>query len=154
MVHGRSGKMANAEYDTTYWPLAVLVLPQDVTTLEIEPLDRSLQAIFARKQRFLSLTDASAVASLPDAKGRNAIAAWTKSIEAQTQQLVVANSLVIKSPIARGVLTAIQWVAPPVVPTIAASTAEEACAFLRDIASRSALDLTALDRYLAARRRR
>lgn len=146
--------MATAEYDTTYWPLAVLVLPADVTTLEIEPLDRSLQAIFARKQKFLSLTDASAVANLPDAKGRNAIATWTKSIESMTQKHVVANALVIKSPIARGVLTAIQWVAPPVVPTIAASSAEEACRFLGDIASGSGLDLTALDRYLATKRRR
>ncbi len=154
MVHGTPGTMATAEYDTTYWPLAVLVLPADVTSLDIEPLARSLTACFAKNQRFLSLTDASLVANLPDAKGRNAIAAFTKSIEAMTQKHVVANALVIKSPIARGVLTAIQWVAPPVVPTIAASSSEEACRFLGDIASTSGLDLTALDRYLASKRKR
>lgn len=142
------------EYDTSFWPLAVLVLPPDVTDMDLAPLDRSLQAIFARKEKFLSLTDASAVANLPAAKGRTALTDWTKSVEEKTKRLVVANALVIKSPIARGVLTAIQWVAPPVVPTIAAPTHEEACNFLRDIGAGGGLDVKALDRYLASRRKR
>jgi len=146
--------MANTEYDTTYWPLAVVVLPADMSSLDIEPLDRSLQAIFARKQRFISLTDGAAVANLPDAKARNALAKWSKSAEAMTQKYVVATACVIESPLARGVLTAIQWIAPPVVPTLAASSDEEACRFLGEQASTSGLDLTALDRYLASKRRR
>lgn len=141
------------EYDTTHWPLALLVLPANMKELDLEPLARSLERLFARRERFVSLTDASVVASLPDAKGRSALGAWTKSIEPLSKRWLVANALVVPSPIARGVLTAIQWIAPPVVPTAACASAEDACRHLAEHARREGLDAGALDRYLRARRR-
>lgn len=142
------------EYDVTHWPLAVLVLPADVNTLDIGRVDRSLAALFARKQRFYTLTDASRVTGLPNAKGRGELAAWTKAVEAQTRRHVVATSIVISNPLARGMLTAIHWVAPAVVPSFAAATHEEACRFLGEHGVREGLETDAIDRYLATRSRR
>jgi hypothetical protein len=144
----------HVEYDTTHWPLAVLVLPADVSAIDLTRLARSLEAIYARRARFVSITDATAVSKLPDAKARSEIGAWTKSIEAQSKRYLVANALVVPSAVARGVLTAIQWIAPPVVPTTVCATVREGATYVIEHARTSAIEVGGVERFLASHRPR
>ncbi len=144
----------HVEYDTTHWPLAVLVLPEDVSEIDIPRLARSLDAIFARGQRFVSITDATAVAKLPGAKARGDLGGWTKTIEPLSKRYLAANALVVPNAVARGVLTAIQWIAPPVVPTIVCATLAEGGAFVIGHARRADVDTSGVDRFLESQRAR
>lgn len=144
----------HVEYDTTHWPLAVLVLPSDVSDIDVPRLARSLEVIFARKERFVSIADATAVARLPGAKSRGEIGTWTKSIEAESRRYLIANAIVVPNALARGVLTAIQWIAPPVVPTSVCATLSEGGAFVVEHARRGGLDTTSVARFLDRATRR
>jgi len=138
--------------ETSYWPLVSLVLPKDMTQLDLGPLTRSQDAVFARREKYVSLTDASAVAHLPNAKARGAIAEWAKSIEPLAKRYQVANALVVPSPLARGVLTAIHWLAPPIAPTLVCATVSEGIAFLLDHARRAGLDTAPISRFASLER--
>lgn len=137
---------------TEHWPLVTLELPPDMSVLDLAPLTRSRQEVFARRERYVSITDASAVASLPGAKVRSAIADWAKSIEPMAKRFQVANALVVPNPLARGVLTAVHWLAPPIVPTLVCATMGEGLAFLVEHAARAGLDTAPLTRFAATTR--
>ncbi len=143
--------MTALAYDTSCWPLIALALPADATQLDVAGLKRSLDAVFSRRAKFVSITDASAVARLPGAKARAALGEWTKSIEPMSRRYQVANALVVPGGLARGVLTAVQWMAPPVAPTTVCATVAEGVAFLREHALRQDVDVAPLDRFLAGR---
>jgi len=141
------------EYDRTHWPLVVLELPADVSDLDVGGLARSLDVSFARERKFVSMMDASAVTHLPQARTRAALSAWAKRVEPLSERFVVANALVVPNGLARGVLTAIHWVAPPVTPTLVCSTVDEGLVFLREHARKAELDDAPIARFAASRRR-
>jgi hypothetical protein len=132
---------------TDHWPLVTLELPPDMADLDLGTLSRSQDDVFARRQKYVSITDASAVASLPGAKVRGAIADWAKGIEPMAKRYQVANALVVPNPLARGVLTAVHWLAPPIVPTLVCATMGEGLAFLVEHAARAGLDTEPITRF-------
>jgi hypothetical protein len=135
--------------DTRHWPLVTLTLPSDMADLDLEGLGRSQDAVFARREKYVSLTDTSSVASVPNAKVRSRIAEWTKSIEPLSKRYQVANALVVPNPLVRGVLTAVHWLAPPVVPTLVCATVGEGLAFLVEHAKTAGLAIEPITRFAA-----
>lgn len=108
---------------------------------------RAQEEIFQRRERYVSLTDTTAVDGLPDARVRASIGQWLKTIEERAKRYQVANALVIASPLTRGALTAVHWLAPPPVPTTVCATLMEGARYLEEHARQARLDVTPFARF-------
>lgn len=124
-----------------HWPLVTLALPADLRRLDLTPLRESQQEVFDRRERYVSMTDATEVAHLPDAHSRREIGAFLNAVEEGTSRWQVANALILSSDVARRVLTAVHWLAPPKIPTGVFSTRAEAKAFLLEHAEAAGLSV-------------
>jgi hypothetical protein len=81
--------------------------------LDDSMLDRFFQtyeAVMARGQRFVTVTDATAVASRPTPVVRRRLAEWTSKVEKDLIVLSVGDARVVESALIRGAMTAIGWV--------------------------------------------
>ena len=135
-------------FDLQHWPLVVLRLPPRFSEAEVASLARAQEEIFQRRERYVSLTDTSVVEGLPDARVRAAIGECLKSSGSRAKRYQVANALVIASPLSRGALTAVHWLAPPPVPTLVCGTMAEGARYLEQHAQRAGLDAAPLGRLL------
>ncbi len=134
-------------FDLAHWPLVVLRLPPRIGEAEVASLARAQEEIFQRRERYVSLTDTTAVVGLPDARVRSAIGQWLQTIEERAKRYQVANALVIASPLTRGALTAVHWLAPPPVPTTVCATVREGARYLEEHARRARLEVAPFARF-------
>lgn len=133
--------------DLKYFPLVVLVLPPQLDMSYADLLEHDTRAIFTLRSRYVSITDSSAVAGMPDAKTRTRMGDWAKSHEDEFRRWQVANALMVSSAIVRAGISAIHWLAPPPVPTVVETDWAVALAFLRKHAEQDALDTTGLTAF-------
>jgi hypothetical protein len=130
-----------------HWPLVVLRLPAHIGEAEVSALAQAQEEIFQRRERYVSLTDTTSVVGLPDARVRSAIGEWLHAIEERAKRYHVANAVVIASPVTRGVLTAVHWLAPPSLPTTVCAKLMEGSRYLEEHARRAGLDVTPFARF-------
>jgi hypothetical protein len=106
---------------------------------------------YARGERFCSVVDTSTITTMPDASSRNTIARLAKEHESQSRRWVIESNVVVNSALARGVLTAIHWVAPPVYPISYVATCREATTRAFDALARENRPVPEAARAFAAR---
>jgi hypothetical protein len=75
-------------------------------------LDQIVRRVFSRNQRFVVILDATQLATIPSARHRQLIADWTTKNVSVIERLVGGAVMVTESPLMRGIITAIQWLAP------------------------------------------
>ncbi len=116
------------------YSLSLELMPLVVTTVfegygpdDLERMFDDWREVFARKERFVALCDLGRVRAMPDAKQRARTAALTKSIEADSMRYSLGTAMVVSNPIARGAMTAIDWINPPKIPQKYAGTLGEGC---------------------------
>ena len=117
--------------DDSQFPLVVTVWPEgDVTDAELEAWiaaskalwDRGPQAALHVGMRATGLTSVQ----------RKRMAELSKQNERRLRDVVVATAIVADSPLVRGIVTAIHWVAPPPLPQRVFARRSEAEAWLRE----------------------
>jgi hypothetical protein len=109
------------------WPLLVLIADDDPTDEDIDGMFRQYEAVFARKERFAALTDARRVRKIPNAIMRAKIGAWVQNKAPLVLEFSVGHATVITNPIARGGMTAINWLHKATVPQAYFGTMLGAC---------------------------
>lgn len=57
-----------------HWPLVVLVAERSLERDALHELEREVNALYARKERFATLVETSAVRAMPDAATRKRLA--------------------------------------------------------------------------------
>lgn len=126
------------EVDSTSWPV-VLVRPRgELTEAHYREMFRAIEALWARKEKFLTITDTrrSAVGS---ARERQLIGDWMKAREELTNSYSLGSIIIVSSSIVRGAMTAINWIAQPKIPSHYVSTPREAAEHARKLLLSSGL---------------
>jgi hypothetical protein len=114
------------DVDTTAWPLVVFRFPR---RLHIEAVDDFLagaDAVLERRERFATLIDTTALEQFPTATERHHLVSQMNLRTFAERTLNLGNGVVIVSAPARAVLTAINWIRPPVTPQLIAGSYREA----------------------------
>jgi hypothetical protein len=96
------------------WPLIIVRIPAVLDGPAIQSMFRGMERVVARKSRFATLVDTRALTQYPNALERKVLAQWMTAHTAAEALYNVGNAIVIASPAARAVLTAIHWLRRPV----------------------------------------
>lgn len=95
------------------WPLVVIVVGEELSRRELPELEREIDAVYLRNERFATLVDCSAVRSMPDASTRKRLAEWQNETRGKIARLNVLSATVIDSAVVRGAMTAMNWIFQP-----------------------------------------
>jgi hypothetical protein len=88
----------------------------------LSQLFEGFEVQFARKQQYAVIIDASRITQAPDAAWRRELNDWQSAHAAETRRCNVGAALLITSPMVRGVMTAIEWLYPPITPRTYSAT--------------------------------
>jgi hypothetical protein len=108
-------------------PLVVFTIHGDMSLDDIDAMFESWRTVFARKERFVSLSDARGAKSMPSAKERARVAEGIRSIESLSVRYSLGNATIVSSPLIRGALTAIEWIQKPKVASAYFGSMIEGC---------------------------
>ena len=95
------------------WPLVVIIVGESLLRSELPELERQIDSVYLRNERFATLVDCSAVKTMPDASTRKRLAEWQNETRAKIARLNVVSATVIDSAVVRGAMTAMNWIFQP-----------------------------------------
>jgi hypothetical protein len=133
--------------DDRYFPLVVVTFPEHPDMAFAEAFIREADGPIMRREHKVTLIDASRTRSLGSAVVRNRIGTWSIGHEKVVREFSLATAFVIVSPLARGALTAILWIAPAACPMEVTATSVDAFVYLRRQYEQRFGPSAALDRY-------
>lgn len=140
--------------DLTHFPLVVLILPPTMDASYADILEDDTKTVLSLRTKYVSVSDATSVAGMSDAKTRKRMGEWAKSREDDFKRWQVANALYVGSSIVRAGISAVHWFAPPVVPTVVETDLGVALDFLRGHAARAGLATDGIDAFARHRQAR
>lgn len=127
---------------TEHWPFVMSELPSRLDEAGLERFMAIHDGLLARQQPYVTLTDCTAIAEIPNAAVRRRIGEWNKKIEADIRRYNIATAIVISNGLVRGALTALQWLAPPPQPTEVVARPYEGARFLLQQMQRHGMAVT------------
>jgi hypothetical protein len=95
------------------WPLFITIAPPTVELADVEAYILEVEAVYKRRERFATLFDSSPILGLPGAHVRRRLAEWQNDTIDAIKRYNVFTATVIKSPVVRGAMTAMNWVFRP-----------------------------------------
>ena len=123
--------MQEPQIDDRYFPLVVNIIPERIHAEHLPAFFAKSQAVLLRRQPYVTITDTSACREMPNATVRKELADWSKKFDALMKRYTVGSAIVITSPLVRGGLTALFWLAPPPYPQQVVATLAEAVDVVR-----------------------
>ena len=112
----------SATLDDGRWPRVYVTWPAEpMADEQFESIVLAISALLERGQRYVLIHDARR-AVRPTPKQRAFAAAQQKKDAERTRRLVAGVALAVSSPLTAGVVTAINWIAPPPYPLKTFST--------------------------------
>jgi len=114
------------EVDSSAWPLVVIRIGEALDLPAIDSFMQGIDQVLARKIRFITIVDTSALTKVPNAIERRTLIEAMNKRTFSEKAYNLANAVVLVSAPARAVLTAINWIRPPVRPQHFVSNFEEA----------------------------
>lgn len=104
------------EVDVAAWPLVVARIPERFDVPAIDSFFRGFDAVLARKAKFVTIIDTSAIAKFPDPLARKHLGECMRVRTFAEVAYDLGNAVIILSAPARTVLTAVNWIRRPVSP--------------------------------------
>src|SRR6185437_10690996 len=95
------------------WPLFITVVPATFDAGDVEAYIVEVETLYRRGERFASLVDTSALSSLPGAAERRRLADWQNLTKDAIKRYNVFTAIVVRSPVMRSAMTAMNWVFRP-----------------------------------------
>jgi hypothetical protein len=116
--------------DTRRWPLVILEMPagqvpDDSVHQALWYLERLMKRM-SPGERFFQITDLSAMREVAPASQRKYSAEWSKRTAPFARHCRIGGAIIAKSPLIRGMLTAVFWLAKPEGPPNVVSSRNEA----------------------------
>jgi hypothetical protein len=108
--------MQQPDVDDRFFPLVVNTLPERIRPEDLPQFFAKSERVLQRREPYVTISDVRATKEIPNATVRKALADWSKQIEPLMKQYTVGSAIVITSPLVRGGLTALFWLAPPPYP--------------------------------------
>jgi hypothetical protein len=131
---------------TDYEPVILIELSGTLSDAELAAMSTEVtellklqQATRVRAAVVLDFSTASAIAP----HQRKAIGEWRRDVRELMSQVCVGMAMVVKTPLIRGVLTAIGWFSPEPVPVVYMSSLEDAINWSIDACEKSGLSVPA-----------
>jgi hypothetical protein len=94
---------------TEHFPVVVITLGEEVVASDLTIMSAAFRDIFARRKKYVCITDVRGIAKLPDAKTRQAVADWWKTLAADQRIWNLGSANIVSSAPVRGALTALSW---------------------------------------------
>jgi hypothetical protein len=114
-------KEGNFGVDSEAWPLVVMRIPPRFDLLAIERFTRQYDEVLARKTKFVLLADTTALTGFPNAVERRHLGQLMNARNFAEGAYALGYAVVMASPTARTVYTAILWLRPAPVPQVIVS---------------------------------
>jgi hypothetical protein len=95
------------------FPLVVIDMPAHFALDDLASFTQTIEALYARKERFATLVDSRLVKGMPDAAVRKRLGDWQNETKHLIAKHNVFTATVIESAVVRGAMTAIHWVFRP-----------------------------------------
>lgn len=108
--------------------------------------------VYARDARFINIADLSQI-SVADPTVRQEGAAMAERVSMWTQKYCVASIVVIRSPLVRGIMTAVRWISAPASPEYTAPSMSKAAEIAERCFRDEGLELSEETRMALARLR-
>jgi hypothetical protein len=108
--------MQEPKVDDRHFPLVVNIIPERIHAEHLPAFFARSEAVLRLGRPYVTITDTTACQELPNAVVRKALADWSKQFEPLMKRYTVGSAIVITSPLIRGGLTALFWLAPPPYP--------------------------------------
>jgi len=102
------------EVSDAAFPIVVMRVPVALDGPAIRSMFDGMDRVLHREARFALIVDTRALKRFPTAVERSSIAEWMKARSFAEARYNLGNAVVLSSPTARAVLTAIQWVRRPI----------------------------------------
>jgi len=120
-----------ARFDTTRFPLVVLVIGAEIGPRTIAEIEHGYAELFARGERFAVIVDARAVRSLPTNEVRRLATRMVKDPNFHTKQAryQISAAHVFESHLVRVAARVVSWARVPEWPRVTPDTFEEAIAW-------------------------
>ena len=118
--------MQEPEVDDRFFPLVVNIIPERLQAEHLPRFFAKSEQVLHRRESYVTITDISATREIPNASVRRQIAEWSKKVEPLVKQYTLGSAIVITSPLVRGGLTALFWLAPPLYPQQVVATLDDA----------------------------
>jgi hypothetical protein len=134
--------VATIVLDTRLFPLVISRFPGSWNEAELDAYLAGFVAIHARGERFVHVSDITGTTAIPNPQLRKKAAEFIATEHDRSRRLCMGTAQVAHA-LARGALTAIQWITPPPYPHIVVSGWPEALAWVRARAADSGLVLPA-----------
>lgn len=120
------GRIDHPWVDATEWPLLTVTYPPSFSAANVATLFRAVEAFYdANDAPFAWVVDVGNV-GLADAKVRQVTAEHEEKTKDHKARFSRGTAFVIRSPLVRGIITAVFWIAPPSYPYEVFSTVERA----------------------------
>ena len=104
--------MEELNVEDARWPFVIVRATITPTLERAAALHETLGGLFARRDKFGFVFDTRG-SGVPDAKVRKALAESRRAHHDNFKRYVTAGATVVDSAVMKGVLTAIEWIAPP-----------------------------------------
>jgi hypothetical protein len=103
-------------FEDASFPLVEVCFRDGHTNADWAWMLQQFEELFAGQRRYTLLLDSSRLSHAPSAQARRDIADWQNAHAANTARWCLGASIYISSSMIRGALTAMNWLAPQVVP--------------------------------------
>ena len=100
--------------DESMWPIALFTMGREASDEDWRRMFTAYDGFYARKQLFCTITDGTGMQQFPSAGQRKLIAELSREREPQARRWCVNGAVVLPNAVARGVMMALSWLAPPV----------------------------------------
>jgi hypothetical protein len=92
-----------------HFPVVIITMGEELLSDDLQRMKAAFQTIFARRKKYVCITDVRGIKKLPDAKGRQEVADWWKTLAPDQRIWNLGNASVVASAPVRGALTALSW---------------------------------------------
>ncbi len=134
--------------DDRYFPLVVYALPARLDSEFVDDFTSKVDRLLRRGEPHVVVVDLLRLRELPSPLVRRALGDWVNANRSMVKELALAAAVVVGSPILRGGLTALFWIAPPPHPMEVVATPREAVEFVRPHYEKARGASAAFGRYL------
>jgi len=129
-------------WSASSWPVVHMAFTDAPSDEHFFWVLQQFEGLFARRERYVFLIDATKATRIPSAAARHTIGKWQNDHQADSKRWCAGGAILVASALVRGAVTAMSWVHKPAVPQYFPPTRKEAVEWCIKTAEDAGLTLT------------
>jgi hypothetical protein len=136
------------KWNESAWPVVQIEFTDSRSDEHFIWVLRQFEGLFARRERYLFLIDATKATKIPSAGARHTIGKWQNDHKEDSKRWCAGGVILVSSALVRGAVTAMSWVHKPPVQQYFAPTRREGVEWCIKTAEDAGLTVSAAARLL------